>query len=771
MINSSYDWQSGIKKYSEQAVTISQQFNISPLVAEILIKRGYDNDEDIQAFLNPDETAFNDPTLMHDMDKAVERIQTAVMQEELITVYGDYDADGITSTTIVYETLSAIGANVNYYIPNRFTEGYGPNEAAFQKLIDAGTKLIVTVDNGIAGNSSIELAQSQGVDVIVTDHHEMPEVLPEAYALVHPRIGDSYHFPYLSGAGVAFKLVWALTEEFPAELIELAAIGTVADIVSLTGENRAIVKAGIQYLRQTIRPGLLALFKQAKLNIDNLDEEDIGFTIAPRLNSLGRMDEATPGVELLTTLDEDQAKQLAKSTEAANDQRKELVDQVTQQAIETVNTNEQFANHKVLVVVGQDWHPGVLGIAASRLVERYQRPVVVLSYASGEAVAKGSGRSIEQFDLFKGIDPIRDDLVAFGGHHSAVGLSVKVDQIEHLQQQLDQAIKEQQVNLLLKPQLQIAAQVSVDELTVEFYNDLQRLAPFGEDNPKPYLEIIYQGMSDVQLIGKTKNHLKFNLKGQHRTISALDFGTGNIISELTDSKLQTRVVGQLGTNTWRGKTNLQLMITDIMQTKSPVIDLRTSGLHQQMFQANGTYVFFHEKIKKQLLPYVNTHSTAVMFDQFDHEMDDTQIYLVDCPDTIADLTMVLNNHKPEQITFYLYKKTLVSKIGMPDRNQYATLFKFIKTHQNINLTTDLVVLAKQLQISENILIFIIQVFWELNFITINDKIVNVNPSYQKQQLESAPSYQLRLHQIETENELLNTDTKELIDFISNNIAN
>ncbi|WP_252893677.1 single-stranded-DNA-specific exonuclease RecJ [Lentilactobacillus senioris] len=282
---------------------MAQQFNISKLVAEILIRQGYDDEEQIKRFLNPDATSFYDPMLINDMAKAVERIQTAIMNDQVITVYGDYDADGITSTSIVYETLASIGANVNFYIPNRFDEGYGPNEEAFQKLINAGTQLFITVDNGIAGNLAIQLAQDQGVDVVVTDHHEIPEVVPNAYALVHPRLGNDYPFGQLSGAGVAFKLVWALTEEFPAEMIELAAIGTVADVVSLTDENRAIVSGGgLQSLAQTPRPGIIALAKRAGVDLEKINEEDIGFALAPRLNSLGRMGDANPGVNLLTTM-------------------------------------------------------------------------------------------------------------------------------------------------------------------------------------------------------------------------------------------------------------------------------------------------------------------------------------------------------------------------------------------------------------------------------------------------------------------------------------
>lgn len=769
MLEATYNWQTAIETISTEAQKVAQQFNISELVAEILIRNGYDDEAKIQRFLNPDTTSFYDPMLINDMAKAVERIQAAIMNDQVITVYGDYDADGITSTSIVYETLASIGANVNYYIPNRFEEGYGPNEEAFQKLINAGTQLFITVDNGIAGNQAIQLAQDQGVDVVVTDHHEIPEVVPNAYALVHPRLGNEYPFGQLSGAGVAFKLVWALTEEFPTEMIELAAIGTVADVVSLTDENRAIVSGGLQALQQTLRPGITALAKRAGVDLAKINEEDIGFALAPRLNSLGRMGDANPGVNLLTTMDEDVAKELAKKTESANTDRKSLVDKVTKAAVDQVEQQTEPLP-AVLVVVGNGWHQGVLGIAASRLVDRYQRPAVVLSTDNNTGIAKGSGRSIEQFDLFKGIDPVREQLVAFGGHHSAVGLTVATDQIEILKEQLQLAAKDQHVDLDAKPELTVTTKISVDKLTPDFYQSLQVLAPFGEDNPKPVFELEYRNLQAIQLIGKDKDHLKCSIAGSNRQISALDFGTGDISAQLVNKDVKTRIVGQISTNTWRGKTNLQFMISDLQQERLPFVDLRTNQLHESMFQPSGVYVFFHQHLLNQLQGHLNPESVGVMFDQIDQTTDDLNYYLVDCPDTTNDLLEVLQHSKPQQTTFYLYKKNLVSNLGMPDRQQYAKLFKFVKTHSDIQLNSQSEQLARYLNLPVTTLIFMIQVFWELGFITINDKVVNVNPNYSAQRLETAPSYQLRLQQIQTEHELLDPDTIGLVNFVKHNLA-
>ncbi|MFT8882337.1 MAG: single-stranded-DNA-specific exonuclease RecJ [Lentilactobacillus hilgardii] len=369
MIDSKFKWQIKQNTDPQQVQALSEALKIDPLIASILLQRGVSTEEAAQDFLTPSSKDFHDPYLMHDMKKGIARIQHAVENEEQITVYGDYDADGITSTTIMYEVLNDLGANVDYYIPNRFSDGYGPNVDAFEKIINNGTTLIITVDNGVAGNEAIDVANSLHCDVLVTDHHSLPEVLPNAYAIIHPRVknqeGRAYPFGDLSGAGVALKVAQALMEDLPIDLIDVAAIGTVADIVSLKDENRAIVKFGLNAIRNTQRPGLLALIKAADIDLSKFDEQDIGFGIAPRLNSLGRIDDANIGVELLSTFDDQKATELAKFADHQNDSRKSLVDEFYQQAVQMVESSGDAKNRSTLVVVGDDWHQGVLGIVAS----------------------------------------------------------------------------------------------------------------------------------------------------------------------------------------------------------------------------------------------------------------------------------------------------------------------------------------------------------------------------------------------------------------------
>ncbi|MFD1125646.1 single-stranded-DNA-specific exonuclease RecJ [Lentilactobacillus raoultii] len=771
MIDSKFKWQTDQHVDQEQVQKFSGALKIQPLVAKILLQRGIKTLEAAQDFLTPSAKDFHDPYLMHDMEKGVKRIRQAIENEEQITIYGDYDADGITSTTIMYETLTDLGANVDYYIPNRFSDGYGPNADAYRKIINGGTTLIITVDNGVAGNTAIDVANSLNCDVVVTDHHSLPEKLPSSYAIIHPRVkssdGHGYPFGDLSGAGVAFKVAQALMEELPVDLIDVAAIGTIADVMSLKDENRAVVKFGLNAIQNTQRPGLMALIKVAEIDVAKLDEQDIGFGLAPRLNSLGRIGDAGVGVELLSTFDEQRATELAEFANQQNDRRKSLVDRIYQQAIQMVGST---VAEKTLVVVGDNWHQGVLGIVASKLVEKYSRPAIVLTSQEESNELKGSGRSVDSFDLFKAIEPIRDQTVGFGGHHSAIGLTIAKDKISVLKDQLKKAAEDQQLDLSQKPSIKIAAQVTADQVNDQFIQDLKVLAPFGQDNPKPIFEVNYDQLSDVQTMGKNGDHLRFKLLKNGHQLPAVAFGMGAVASNISDGAL--KVAGELTENTWNHRTTIQLMVTDLLQAPLPVVDERTQQLHKQMFVRQGIYVFFHANVLTQLKPYLNDDSSALMYNQVDPEATSGKnLFIVDCPDAIADLTTLLRDSHPKTTVFYLYKKHLISKMGMPDRNSYAKLFKFVKTHPNLNIGTHLQPLAQQLNLASKTVVFMIQVFLELDFIKIRNRIINLNPNYLSKDLKSAPSYHLREEQLETEKKLLVSNTKELVSFAKNYLDN
>lgn len=770
MINSKFEWQLDQPTDPQVADKLAKDANIDPFIAKMLAQRGVTTPEAAEEFMNPSVSAFHDPFLMHDMQKGIDRIQKAVESGEHITVYGDYDADGITSTTIMYETLSDLGADVDYYIPNRFSEGYGPNVQAFEKIIQKGTTLIVTVDNGVAGNDAIDAANQLHCDVVVTDHHSLPEKLPDAYAIIHPRVknenGDVYPFGDLCGAGVAFKISQALMDEVPSDLLDIASIGTVADIVSLRDENRAIVKFGVQAIQNSQRPGLIALIKEAGIALSKFSEDDIGFGIAPRLNSLGRLEDATVGVELLSTFDEDRATELAKFANSQNDLRKSLVDQFFTDAVQLVEDDGDLHNRQTLVVVGNNWHQGVLGIVASRLVDKYQRPTLVMTAVDGTDEVKGSGRSVDHFDLFKAIDPIRDQTIGFGGHHSAVGLTIKKDKVTVLKRQLEKAAVDQHLDLSVKPELVISATLPISKVTPDLCDKIKALAPFGQDNPKPIFKMQFDELTNVKTMGKTNDHLKFSLVQGNNRLTAIAFGKGNLAAEIQNGLSTLEVAGEIGENAWNNRTTLQLMIDDLKQVLPSVVDHRTHELHQQMFAQPGVYVFFHERILRQLQRYLGDHSQAVMYNSVSKDStDDQRLYIVDCPDVVDDLVKFLAAVHPQTTVLYLYKKQLISKIGMPDRNSYAKLFRFIKEHSNINIATQLKQISEHLHISARTVIFMIQVFLELDFITIKDRVIQLNPNYSERDLKTAPSYRLRTEQLAAEKKLLVSNTHELVSFV------
>lgn len=413
MRRANFDWKVNETTPSESFIQIIKQQGLSPLIGQLLWQRGYREEESIHRFLHPKEQKLHDPYLMFDMDKAISRIQEAVINGEQILIYGDYDADGITSATVMKETLELLGAQVEVFLPNRFEHGYGPNLTVYQEKIAAGTQLIVTVDNGVAGHEAIAYAQQQGVDVIVTDHHELPSELPAAYAIIHPRHPQgNYPFGELAGVGVAFKVATALLEEPPAEFLDLVAIGTIADLVSMTDENRTLVALGLEAIRHTERVGLQALFAKSSVRTNEADEPMIGFLIAPRLNAIGRMGDPNPAVELLATFDESQAQTLAEQLQTVNEERKAIVEQITSEALAMINEENQ-----IHLLAHPGWHEGVLGIVAGKIMNQTGKPTIVLGIKD-QSVAKGSGRSIEALNLFDMLNEMRELFTFFGGHHA-----------------------------------------------------------------------------------------------------------------------------------------------------------------------------------------------------------------------------------------------------------------------------------------------------------------------------------------------------------------
>lgn len=769
MVEAKYDWQRIAAPDKQIVEQLSQELGINPVIARLLAERGITTPEEAHSFIQPSMQAVHDPHQLHDMDKALERIQEAVAAGEQITVYGDYDADGITSTALMYEVLQDVGANVNYYVPNRFRDGYGPNAEAYQKIIDQGTKLIITVDNGVSGKAVIDPVVKQGIDVIVTDHHEMPEDLPDAYAIVHPRYpGSNYPFADLSGVGVAFKVAWALLDEFPEELLDLVAIGEIADVVSVSDENRPLIMMGIQELRQGMRPGLHALVKEAGISEQSLTDQDIGFVIAPRLNALGRIADANEGVELLTTLDEDRATKLAKAVEQANSKRQELVNEIMGETQQQVDRLPQ--DQPVLLVVGHDWHQGVLGIVASRLMDQTGKPTIVASTNDDQKIAKGSGRSVDGFNLFAALDGHRDLMTSFGGHPAACGLSFETENSEKLRNVLLHEAENQHFDGQKKQPLKIAASISPAEVSMQLYDQLVSLSPFGPGNEQPVFELQPDQINSIVTMGKDNSHLKFMVGDQQSQVTVIAFGKGKLAAVLRAAMAnQIKLAVKISINEWRGKRTVQLMLEDISINSTVIIDQRTNKLNPQLFNEAGYYVAFDKKLRDNIQPHLPEGSALSPDEAAQTDFSAQRVTIVDCPSTLEEFEKLFSNDQqaPSMIRLLLFQPHSVYLSGMPVRDEFARLYRLVVRTTQIDLNRQLNQLSTRLKINAERLIFMLRVFSAAGFVTIKDGILKPVSDVNKTDIKETNPYQRRVAQYQAEQVLLFSDSKALAKWVLN----
>lgn len=547
MLNNKYQWS-----------TAPSVTNLKTLMQVLYRDRNVTNNSEAKQFLFPALTRVYDPFMLHDMQKAVDRIRLAIKNQEQITVYGDYDADGITSTSLITEVLFNMGAKVNYYVPDRFRDGYGPNKDAYENLLRSGTKLVVTVDNGVSGKDVIDPIVDQGIDVVITDHHELPDELPtKACAIVHPAFpGSNYPFVGLSGVGVAFKLAWALLGKMPVDELDLVSIGEIADVVPVNDENRALISAGLKVLTNTHRPGLHKLLTLAGINNQTLSSTEVGFDIAPRLNALGRIGNASDGVTLLISKDKNFAETLAQKTDELNTKRKQLVADIYEEAKKQAENNPNQA----LVIAGHNWHQGVLGIVASRIMDDTGKPVIVVSNNGNDPVLKGSGRSREGFNLYQALDPHRDLMVSFGGHPQACGLSVDAVSVTALQEAFNKEALKQGFNASQKADLKVDAIVNPSLINSEkVFNVIHKLQPYGPNNSQPEFELHNVYADSFFLMGKEKQHLKFKVNG----LTCVFFNAGNLVEDLEDQPFD--IVGKLNLNCWRGRVTVQMLVDDVRE--------------------------------------------------------------------------------------------------------------------------------------------------------------------------------------------------------------
>jgi len=559
-----------------RAAQLAAELGVSRIVASLLIARGHHNKQLAERFLNPSLDQLHDPSLMLGMSEAVDRLLYAIDHQQPILIYGDYDVDGTTGTAVLLRALNMLGATTGFHVPHRFTEGYGIRQEALQKAAADGYKLVVSVDCGITAHEPLHWARANGLDIIITDHHlpDKQEGSPPALAILNPnQQGCSYPDKNLAGVGVAFKLIHALfrargRESVVPGFLKMVAIGTVADVAKLIGENRAIVALGLSDLPRARNAGLRALIDIAGCGDDaEMTAYDLGFRIGPRINAAGRMDAARAVVELFSASEPDEARRLAEHLDTRNRERMEAQREIFNRAIEEFETSGTDMNLcYAAVIAGDGWHRGVIGLAASKIAERLNRPCVVISL-DGE-VGHGSARSIAAYHLYDGITSCRDLLDKFGGHSHAAGLSIRRDRIDEFRRRLNEHAGSCLTEDDLVPGIEIDAEISPPELSFQFSQDLRALEPFGAGNPRPvFMTRGWRVMSEPQVI--KEQHLKMRVCGENnRPFEAMWWRGIEEVEATPQTNQRIDLAYEFEANRWQGDIRLQLNVRDMRATES-----------------------------------------------------------------------------------------------------------------------------------------------------------------------------------------------------------
>ena len=689
---------------------------LHPVVEQLVLSRGLATKENIETF-STEEMVHHDPFLFSQMDKIITRLNEAIDQGQPILVYGDYDADGVTGTTILVRCLRELGALVNYYIPNRFYEGYGPNEDAFMQAIADGYQLVITVDNGIAGVDEAKILREHGVDLIITDHHQIKETLPNAFAILHPELDDQYPFHKLSGAGVALKIAEALLQEvIPEDFYAIAMLGTIGDVVPLIDENRSIVKRGLAALRETEIEGLNAIMELAKTDKEEATEVNVGFEICPRLNAPGRMDEAALAVECLIAETKEAAQLIAKQIESFNSERQKTTQKVLDEASQLVDPIT-LKKKKVVILYSSNWHEGILGIVAGRLAKQWQKAVFVVT-DDHEGLIKGSARAVEGYHLFELLSECHELIERFGGHALAAGITFAPENLQALEDKMNDLLKDVEVS----PSLQVDLTLSLGDLNVTFVDQLSMLAPFGEGNRPPLIEIRDVYVKNVKTIGNKLQHLKFTLYKDQESVDVIAFNQASLAMYLTPDTLFS-FVGEAKINEWNGNRSVQFHFLDMMCEEFQLIDLRNKQVYEQ---------------RKNELQLATPYKAAL-------EASEVDTLLIDqLPASKEELLELITSKKPGNIVM----APLETNVTFAAREKFITVYKVVKQHGPITLNNQMINYFTRLGISKNELLFILQVFFEVELVIIRNGSVFPADSATKRDLSEAPTYQSQKSKLE-----------------------
>ena len=751
-----------MKWQQRQANNLDQEliedYGLTDIQAKLFALRGINTAEKIDFWLNADENDLADPFLMHDMEKTIDRINQAIDNGEKITIYGDYDADGITATSIMMDTLEILGADVHFFIPDRFKDGYGPNMTRYQEIVEDGTKLIITVDNGVTGVEEIKYAQEHGVDVILTDHHTFQDQKPAAFSTVHCNYpGQKYPFDDYCGAGVAYTICRALMQDTMPELLDLAMIGTIGDMVKVTGEGHIVVKRGLDILNQTERPGLRALIKQAGLIMGQITATDVGFNIAPRLNAVGRLSNASLAVELLLSDDEEQAEKIATKIEELNNERKELTSKVYDDCLAQVEKNG-WQHRNTLVIYNPDFHEGVLGLVANKVVEKLHKPTLVLTKdEAGEL--KGSGRSSEGFNLFNALEPMKEDLLdKFGGHDFACGLSFKADKLEELRVRFEDSFKPS-TDLEVKD---FDFELNLKEITPDTIAEINLVGPFGTGNPEPIFSISEPHIKSLFKMGKDKNHVKFTAEKNTGKLTIVGFNKGFLNQTLLPFIKKLYVT--LSLNSWKNISNVQGMLAGIEYgaPKLAVFD-RVIDMRQEDYVMGfaDKYLIFDKKIIPWARNGLEIPEEKISLAK-DYNGDSEVVALLDTPRNQMELNIALEKKYQQLYLRFLFDQLPINTL--PSRDAFGATLKYIYTHPNLSID-DYQAVSSYLSLDYQAVLFILRVFFELNFVSFTDGKIIGNKNPESKKLTASKYFNSIAAQIKFTNQLRTMPSNQLINYV------
>ncbi|MBW6471653.1 MAG: single-stranded-DNA-specific exonuclease RecJ [Anaerolineaceae bacterium] len=670
-----YQWVE--KKKSPIPKEIQEKFS-NPWVQQILVCNNVFNFETAQRFINPSLYIPTSSAELPDLDIAAQRLLKAISNQELIGIWGDFDVDGQTATTVLFEGLRNLGANVIYYIPVRSKESHGIKLSSLKEFLKNGISILLTCDTGISEHESIEYANQQGVDVLITDHHSLPEILPNAMAKVNPqRLPEAHPLRTLSGVGVAYKLIEWLYQlsgnnENYVTLLDLVALGTVADVAILTGENRYLVQMGLRLLQNPARIGLQEIYKNRKLQNGQITETHIGFYLAPLLNALGRLSDANPIVEFLTTNDLQKAKVFAAQLENINERRKLITEQITEAILSKFEQNKELQNQPAIIMHHPDWEAGVLGIVANRLVEMYQKPTILLS-GNDDSGYFGSARSIEKLNIIQAIQENADYLKHFGGHAMAAGLSLEADKLSSFQAGFYKTVLNVVGDTIFQKELQIDGYINFDLITKDFVRELEKLAPFGPGNPAPLFASKNVIIEKIRKMGRKSEHLKITAADALKNIQELIWWRANQ-EDFPDEKID--IAYHLHSSNFQGKPSVQVEILAIQPSEKTLFEIRTKNEelevidyrknhpeNQEWLEKYDDILWYQEGLKQDFSPAqnrLNLHpaDTLIIFTIPPNLIELQKVYI-----TVRPKHLVLFGNEPLEKSVNLVIKTIIGMLN------------------------------------------------------------------------------------------------------------